>query len=166
MNKKEAIVTRVINVLYQGAKETWYIDGVETPKDKVVEYINPTTPKEPDTSELVFKPVEQKCFFYVGYRGIVHKEPNFRAGRISDLSLVEKGNCFRTEEDAKNSAKYYLMNSEYDYWFPWSGQPKPKVLPKGLEFWDHTTDSWLKSDNTRVSHIESLVYRWKRSEQV
>ena len=116
----------------------------------------------PDTSELVFKPKYNGKYKYIGCKG--ESRSAIWCNDHIDMDLLEIGNCFRTEEDAKNSAKYYIMNSEYDYWFPWSGQPKPKVLPKGLEFWD--------GDIFRVSGLrdassmwDCYVYRWKRSEQ-
>ena len=115
----------------------------------------------PDTSELVFKPHIGEEYCFVRHSGSLEEEEN--EGSPFDGRLIDIGNCFRTEEDARNSAKYYIMNSEYDYWFPWSGQPKPKVLPKGLEYWDENTRSWEK---TLYDLCTYLIYRWKRSEQV
>jgi len=149
MNKQQAIkkteetVLRNISVTYQGKKETWYIDGVETPKDEVVDFISPNTAiiEAPDTSELVFEPNHAQYYWFVNTKG----GASFKlwVNDKSDQIRYKNGNCFRTEEDAKNSAKYYIMNSEYDYWFPWSGQPKPKVLPKGLELWSIGNCRWL-----------------------
>ena len=167
MNKQVAIV-KVINVLYQGDKETWYIDGVETPKDEVVDFISPIEAiiEAPDTSELVFKPEKGDKFYYIGdYASNRVAEDRFHFDKDMN-KLLKVGNCFRTEEDAKNSAKYYFMNSEYDYWFPWTGQPKPKVLPKGLEFWNLNYGEWDDSGYKDPSHLDNLhVYRWKRAEQ-
>lgn len=119
---------------------------------------------EPDTSELVFKPENGEGFIYISDYGDF--EFTFKDTPCIDNVLFSKGNCFRTEEDAKNSAKYYFMNSEYDYWLPWSGQPKPKVLPKGLEFWSSSLNSWQISYLQDITDLHGLSYRWKRSEQV
>ena len=116
----------------------------------------------PDTSELVFKPNKGDKFYYIGdYASNRVAEDRFHYDKDMN-KLLKVGNCFRTEEDAQNSAKYYIMNSEYDYWFPWSGQPKPKVLPKGLEYWSSVHETWMTSRRLGNSH----AYRWKRSEQV
>lgn len=120
----------------------------------------------PETSELVFKPEDEEAYCIVNNTGGVGKD-HFILGYVPDVSRVSIGNCFRTEEDAKNSAKYYIMNSDYDYWFPWSGQPKPKVLPKGLEFFWQDGMQWLKSETLKSELMEpSFVYRWKRELQV
>jgi len=162
MNKKEAIVTRVINVLYQGAKETWYIDGVETPKDKVVEYINPTTPKEPDTSELVFKPEDGEQYESVNSSGEIVKAT--WTDHYIDDERLKIGNVFRVGT-AKDSAKYEIMNSEYEYWHRGLGQPKPKVLPKKLQFW--VSAGWVYPHSEKVIWMDNnSLYRWKRSEQM
>ena len=113
---------------------------------------------EPDTSELVFKPKMLEKMYYVDRDGYV-KYTNHRDHLILDFTKL--GNCFRTEEDAKNSAKYYIMNSEYDYWFPWTKQPKPAVVPKGLEFWNN--GSWERQDSYFI--FPQHVYRWKREDQ-
>ena len=116
---------------------------------------------EPDTSELVFKPKRDEKLHYVNRNGNTkYMLPCW------DDGLSSIGNCFRNEEDAKNSAKYYIMNSDYDYWFPWSGQPKPKVLPKGLEFYSSVGMEWRSSHLTNIEDMEyDYIYRWKRSEQ-
>ena len=116
----------------------------------------------PETSELVFKPEEDQRYHVLTELGEIGDYCFFDDS--IDSRFLEIGNCFRTEEDAKNSAKYYIMNSEYDYWFPWSGQPKPKVLPKGLEAWNQSkfTSEWNK---TKTKNMVDVVYRWKRSEQ-
>ena len=120
----------------------------------------------PETSELVFKPEDYETYCVVNNTGGVGKEKNKLVYYIHDVSRISIGNCFRTEEDARNSAKYYIMNSEYDYWFPWSGQPKPKVLPKGLEYWSTAGMCWGEApEYWDLDNIESGIYRWKRSEQ-
>ena len=171
MNKQEAIkkteetVLRNISVTYQGGKETWYIDGVETPKNKVVDSINPNKaiPSEPDTSELVFEPKDDEDFEFIASNGEVCTDR--WSYHLVDFEILQVGNVFRVGT-AKNSAKYYFMNSEYDYWLPWSGQPKPKVLPKGLEFWSSSLNSWQISYLQDITDLHGLSYRWKRSEQV
>ena len=116
----------------------------------------------PDTSELVFKPKGGGDYFAIGSFCDIIDFINYTQSTTD--RHIKVGNCFRTKEDAKNSAKYYIMNSEYDYWFPWSGQPKPKVLPKGLEAWNQSkfTSEWNK---TKTKNMVDVVYRWKRSEQ-
>jgi len=117
----------------------------------------------PDTSELVFKPNKGDKFYYIGdYASNRVAEDRFHYDKDMN-KLLKVGNCFRTEEDAQNSAKYYIMNSEYDYWFPWSGQPKPKVLPKGLEYW--TNGSWDQGRPNSYFIFPQHVYRWKRELQ-
>ena len=119
---------------------------------------------EPDTSELVFKPKDRERYEYIGYLGVI--KLSLWDGSEVDFDRLKAGNVFRVGT-AKNSAKYYFMNSEYDYWFPWTGQPKPKVLPKGLEFWNLNYGEWDDSGYKDPSHLDNLhVYRWKRSEQV
>ena len=118
----------------------------------------------PNTSELVFKPEYGEKYWSMWGDGDTCERDFLHE---SDEARQQNGNCFRTEEDAKNSAKYYIMNSEYDYWFPWSGQPKPKVLPKGLEYWWQDGVQWIKSEALESDLMDYfLIYRWKRSEQV
>ena len=118
----------------------------------------------PDTSELVFKPKDGEEYEFIANDGCFYTaeywdEPIHR-------QRLKAGNVFRVGT-AKNSAKYYIMNSEYDYWLPWSGQPKPKVLPKGLEFWNLNYGEWDDSGYKDPSLLDNRhVYRWKRSEQV
>ena len=113
----------------------------------------------PDTSELVFKPEIGDEYEYVDNDGMIERT------EWTDSPLARKrlniGNVFRIGE-AKNSVKYHIMNSEYYYWFPWSGQPKPKVLPKGLEMWLTFDELWIETTGWLDN---SHVYRWKRSEQ-
>ena len=114
---------------------------------------------EPDTSELVFKPENGEEYEFIGNDGCVRS--NVWWGSQLDFIRLELGNVFRVGT-ARNSAKYYFMNSGYDYWIPWSGQPKPAVEPKGLEFWGTFDKAWLKTSGKLGN---SHVYRWKRSEQ-
>ena len=116
---------------------------------------------EPDTSELVFNPEKGSSFYYVDECAEI--DLYNRTGQPFDNRLVKIGNCFRTEEDAQNSAKHYIMNSDYEYWFPWIGQPKPKVLPKALEWWS-IQGVWFKSKKNCVNW-QNYVYRWKREDQ-
>ena len=119
----------------------------------------------PDTSELVFKPMENGVYYHIWGSGTINNIPNLNTAH--DRVMQEKGNCFRNKEDAKASAKYYIMNSEHDYWFPWTGQPKPKVLPKGLEFWFGATGKWHASCVKTVDELDvRSPYRWKRSDQI
>ena len=114
----------------------------------------------PDTSELVFKPKWGERYDYIGNKGYT---VTVWVNDESDLARLKVGNVFRIGE-AKNSAKYYIMNSDYDYWFPWSGQPKPKVLPKGLEYWSFTKRGW-NTEQVCTRWWESSIYRWKRELQ-
>ena len=117
---------------------------------------------EPDTSELVFNPKQREVYVYIGNDGIILKK-KWHSTMI-DLQRLEVGNCFRTEEDAKNSAKYYIMNSDYDYWLPWSGQPKPKVAPKGFQFWGAVEGGWI-TYKKKPKYWKNYIHRWKREEQ-
>ena len=118
---------------------------------------------EPDTSELVFKPEKGERYEYIGYLGLI-KLSSWDGCEV-DFDRFRVGNVFRVGT-AKNSAKYYFMNSEYDYWFPWTKQPKPAVVPKGLEFWNLNYGEWDDSGYKDPSHLDNRhVYRWKRSEQ-
>jgi hypothetical protein len=115
----------------------------------------------PDISELVFKPEIGDEYVYVDNDGRLERAEWIDSAL--ERMRLKLGNVFRIGE-AKNSAKYYIMNSDYDYWLPWSGQPKPKVLPKGLEYW---WAHWKKSSCSHVGAMDYFrVYRWKRSEQV
>ena len=119
----------------------------------------------PETSELVFRPSVNDEYFYINDVSEI-RSFDFNGDSV-DWSLMELGNCFRTAEDAENSAKYYIMNSDYDYWFPWSGQPKPEVLPKGLECYSSYSYRFKPSGVLKVGDmLISSIYRWKRSEQV
>ena len=117
---------------------------------------------EPDTL-LVFKPEYDQEYEFVGNNGVIYER--VWKGNQMDFDRLRVGNVFRRYE-AKNSAWYYIMNSEYDYWFPWSGQPKPKVLPKGLEYLTNTGEFVKALKLRRVEDMQFNTYRWKRSEQV
>ena len=108
-------------------------------------------------------PSKGKCFWYIDRNGRVMKKIFDNASRV-DNWLINIGNCFRTEEEAKNSLKYHVMNSEYDYWHAGFGKPKPKFQPKGLEIFDRRIGGW-KSTNLQVDEWYSDFYRWKREEQ-
>ena len=120
----------------------------------------------PDTSELVFKPKQWEQINFIDGRGLI-ESTKYNEHIDYEYELVARGNSYKTHEDARNSAKYYIMNSDYDYWFPWSGQPKPKVLPKGLELWSIGNCRWLDCSYVDMNQIDgAYIYRWKRSEQV
>ena len=119
---------------------------------------------EAHTSELVFKPEIGDEYEYVDNDGSIERAEWTNC--LLERKRLNIGNVFRIGE-AKNSAKYYIMNSDYDYWFPWSGQPKPKVLPKGLEFWSPEYHCFKESKQVSLDYIGSNpIYRWKRSEQI
>ena len=118
---------------------------------------------EPDTSELVFKPKDRERYEYIGYLGVI--KLSLWDGSEVDFDRLKAGNVFRVGT-AKNSAKYFFMNSEYGYWLPWTGQPKPKVLPKGLEYLTNTGEFVKALKLRRVEDMQFNTYRWKRSEQV
>ena len=138
------------------------IDSINQKIKELQEEVNKLQ-SEPDTSELVFKPEKGERYEYIGYLGGIRCST--WNGNNVDFDRLAVGNVFRVGT-AKNSAKYYFMNSEYDYWLPWSGQPKPKVLPKGLEFWNLNYGEWDDSGYKDPSLLDNRhVYRWKRSEQ-
>ena len=119
----------------------------------------------PDTSELVFVPKEGEKYEYVIHTGVIFTA-KYQEDEPIQQERLENGNVFRIGT-AKNSAKYYIMNSEYDYWLPWSGQPKPKVLPKGVQFFDTCWKKYPLVKGQLMSETNNqFVLRWKRSEQV
>ena len=161
MNKQEAQkeIEKNNQTIAQNKEENKFLKKANKQLQEMID-------SEPDTSELVFEPKHGDKFYYIGdYASNRVAEDRFHFDKDMN-KLLKVGNCFRTEEDAKNSAKYYFMNSEYDYWLPWSGQPKPKVLPKGLEFWNLNYGEWDDSGYKDPSLLDNRhVYRWKRSEQ-
>ena len=68
---------------------------------------------------LVFKPKYGEYYEHVDGYGKV--DTNRWSDHPADLERLKIGNVFRVGT-AKNSAKYYYMNSPYDYWLPWSGR--------------------------------------------
>ena len=115
----------------------------------------------PGTRELVFKPQMAAWYEYLSTDGSI-KIDEWTDHR-SDFDRLKVGNVFRIET-AKNSAKYEIMNSEYEYWHRGLGQPKPKVLPKKLQFW--VSAGWVYPHSEKVIWMDNnSLYRWKRSEQ-
>ncbi len=113
----------------------------------------------PDTSELVFKPKDGEEYEFIANDGCFYTA-EFWGDEPIHRQRLSVGNVFRVGT-AKNSAKHYIMNSKYDYWLPWSGQPKPKVTPKKVQYWT-SNHGWINGNFS----FENLIYRWKRSEQV
>ncbi len=115
-----------------------------------------------DTSELVFVPKMGEEYEFVASDGGIFQDK--RDSWPFHHEKLKIGNVFRVGE-AKNSAKHYIMNSEFDYWHAGFGKPKPTVLPKGLEIYDEA--HWSEACAKKVSEMsESFMYRWKRLEQV
>ena len=111
-----------------------------------------------------WKPENREGFFYISAKGEINHD-NYLDEYNWHIKLIKNGNCFRTEEEAKNSLKYHVMNSEYDYWHAGFGIPKPKFEPKGLKYWDYSLKKWNRT-STKVKNWHSNdTYCWKREEQ-
>jgi len=92
---------------------------------------------------------------YINQTGKVLNAYDIRAG--VDNARFEAGNYFLTEEDAKNSTLYHILNSDYFYWFP--GCPKPDHRPEVLEIYTHR-ETW--EEFILQPQWKSDVYRWKK----
>jgi hypothetical protein len=118
--------------------------------------------KKPKSNQ--WKPEEGEVVYYLELDG---KVAPFVRGKAygSQNRIIDSGNYFKTEEDAKNSLKFLVMNSEYDYWISGVSTTKPTFEPKGLEYLVHGSEKWA-STGTRCCRWSGCTnYRWKRSEQ-
>ena len=100
-------------------------------------------------------------YFFISYKGVVtsDEEGDYQADDIR----FEKGNYFKTENEAKAS-NLYTMLGEYDYWIPGVTPCKPSFQPRNLERFKTGTREWISTIAPGESW-HSCMYRWKRSEQ-
>ena len=77
----------------------------------------------------------------------------------TDNLCYNTGNYFKTEEEAKSSTLYHVMNSEYFYWFP--DMPKLKEIPKNCERYS-LWDRWIAEDEEEPSEWQSIIRRWPK----
>ena len=76
-----------------------------------------------------------------------------------DNELYKAGNYFRTEEEAKKSNIYKVLNSEYEYYFAGVSDNFDDVHMYGSAEW-YSFD-WVSVDDDH-DYSQSFNYRWKR----
>ncbi len=112
-----------------------------------------------DQPEGRWRAEEGEYFWYVSNTGVVLKTLEGNTG--ADKKLYKAGNYFQTEEQAKASNIYKILNSEYEYYFAgvsdnWDDVPKDKRL---IEWFDSEDGNWCEYYGNRVPVFN---YRWKR----
>ena len=99
-------------------------------------------------------------FYVVSRAGEVELDSDI--GCDTDNNLYRTGNYFKTIEEAAKSPQYFFVNSEYNYWIPGSGQPRPKGSVSGLQY-HYGGCEWLYQGGPID---DDCLYRWPKSSHV
>lgn len=80
-----------------------------------------------------------------------------------DKDRFKAGNAFKTEEEARASLIYQIMNSKYHYWMPGVSleESKPDSKPDGLEYFDTNDHKWLEARYKPSMWLWDF-YRWPK----
>ncbi len=112
-----------------------------------------------DQPEGRWRAEEGGLFYRLYGSGGIHSETETGCDYCDQLHFT--GNYFQTEEQAKASNIYKILNSEYEYYFAgvsdnWDDVPKDKRL---IEWFDSEDGNWCEYYGNRVPVFN---YRWKR----
>lgn len=105
----------------------------------------------------VWRPRAEEYYYSIEFRSYLGIITHVWSNDDFDKNVLEIGNCFRTEEEAKKSYIYFAMNSEYEYWHPGMEQPEDK---EGWEvnqmgFWDiesNNNGGWQTTTRRRLKN--------------
>lgn len=101
-------------------------------------------------------------YYYVGNAGSINKDKEDDTSY--DHNRYESGNYFQTEEHAKESNIYKLLNSEYDYYIAGvSDNYNEMIQDESLEVFDPSISSWVSFTGFHFrAYYKSYNYRLKR----
>ena len=86
---------------------------------------------------------------------------NDNDNRLStDERRYKTGNYFQTEEQAKASNIYKILNDPYEYFIAGVSDNWDDVPKDGSAEWYHTGFGWVSTDD--CYHEHTFNYRWKR----
>jgi len=105
------------------------MDNLKAPTGYIFKQIDDKTCELVKVENKRWKPTLNNSYFIV--KGTGGLNSYVWLNDISDNNYYKVGNCFQTEEKAKESDIHFAYHSEYNYWHP--GKPKPKELPEGCE---------------------------------
>jgi hypothetical protein len=114
------------------------------------------TEKEPDR----WRAVRGGAYHFIYYAGDVKSCLDHRGG--DDNLMHKNGNYFKTREDALRSSLYFMMHSEYEYWIPCTGMPRPETTPEGTQFYCESNNEWMDIQTDPVGWKHNL-YRWPKT---
>ena len=107
-----------------------------------------------------WKPKDKEDFWFINEYGDA-QETWFARSKEDDVHMIEQGNFFKTEEQAKKSFKYWAMNqSEYEYSLPYAPETWFEDY-KDCEVWDEIESEWVMISGLNPSK-EYCTYRRKR----
>lgn len=94
---------------------------------------------------------------FVGTNGMV--ESHREDGDDCDDSLYESGNYFQTEEEAKASLIYKVLNDKWHYWVA-GVTDLPDSIPDGCEVLDSISRLWKAEANSCPTQWNNSPRRW------
>ena len=105
-----------------------------------------------------WKPKQDERYYYISEFGDIGRYLFSKTGSC-DTYRLQIANCFKTEEQAKKSFKYWAMNeSEYEYSLPYAPETWFDDY-EDCECWSYSGAKWIKTINELP---ENLTYRRKR----
>lgn len=100
---------------------------------------------------------EGENYYYVSSRGKVIYCQDIRG--VTAKKNYAKGNYFETEEQARASAIFFILNDKYEYSFPWM-EDKPEV-PEVYEYWTEPYNEWrIGHPSNRDTAKKERIIRW------
>ena len=106
-----------------------------------------------------WRPKHNENYYYISEWGDVHSNL-FYESCGSDRERLQIGNCFKTEELAEKSFKFWAMNkSEYEYSLPYAPETWFDDYTD-TEFWAYEDKKWFCGSS--LDSKEKFTYRRKR----
>jgi hypothetical protein len=109
---------------------------IERLQSKLTDATKPQEPAKPKRRRAE----EDGQYYYIDNDGLI--ENTIDEGYDIEDRRYSSGNYFHTEEEAKASTLYHILNSDYFYWVP--DCPRPEELPEGCEY-INSFGEWEKS---------------------
>ena len=112
-----------------------------------------------DTPEGRWRANDEEAYYYIDSLAYAEHLLDNRH-RFDDLRY-KSGNYFRTEEEAKKSNIYKVLNSEYEYYFAGVSDNFDDVPRDGSSEFHYCNFDWVCATDDH-DYSQSFNYRWKR----
>ena len=99
-------------------------------------------------------------YYYTAGSGVIlHDEDRWLS---TDERRYKTGNYFQTEEHAKESNIYKILNDPYEYFISGLSSNFNNIPNSGYEWYNHARGSWIEAKSAERPINNKLNYRWKR----